>query len=140
MILSLFIIGVLTAGVTFFTKWWSKKHTKSIDNNKIRILTQHHLGPKKSLAIIQVAGESILIGITDQNINMIKTLSLLDEEIPMLSNTSFASSLNAVVQKDDVLDKVTMNSAKNQPMETEDFSLSKIKDIVSNRLKDMRTL
>ncbi len=142
MIISLLIVGLLGGGITLFTKWWSKKQTKSLDNNKIRVLTQHHLGPKKSLAIIQVAGESILIGVTDQNINMIKTLALLDEEVPEISNNiNFKSTLEASVATDNVLDQVGVPAlSKEGGSPVEDYSLVKIKDIVSNRLKDMRTL
>ena len=63
----------------YFAKKYGKP--KNAAQTKIKILTQHYLGPKRSLAIVRVAGESILIGITDQNINMIKSLSLLDDEI-----------------------------------------------------------
>lgn len=129
MVLSLIVVVVMGLALTFFTKWWSKRNTKSLDNNKIRMLTQHHLGPKKSLAIIQVAGESILIGVTDQNINMIKTLSLLDEEIPEISSgSSFENSLEAKIATDKAL----------AVDENDEFALTKIKDLVSTKLKDMR--
>jgi flagellar biogenesis protein FliO len=48
---------------------------------KIDIIHQHFLGPKKSIALVQVAGETILIGITDHNINMIKSVALIDDEV-----------------------------------------------------------
>ncbi len=106
-------------------RWLNKKHLKNPHTN-IRILTQHHLGPKKSLAIISVAGESILLGITEQNINLIKTLSLLDEEIPQEIPQNFSQSLT---------------NAENANSDTvEDFAMKGIKDIVSDRLKGMRNL
>lgn len=56
---------------------------KSIGGKKARIevLHQHFLGPKKSLALVQVAGEAILIGVTDHNISMIKSVALIDDEL-----------------------------------------------------------
>lgn len=48
---------------------------------KIEMIHQHFLGPKKSVALIQVAGEAILIGVTDHNINMIKPVALIDDEL-----------------------------------------------------------
>lgn len=143
MIYSLLIIGIFALGITFFTKKWAKRHTKTMDTNKIRVLTQHHLGPKKSLSIIQVAGETILIGVTDQNINMIKTLSLLDEEIPELDpNESFSDSLSANMATDKALDSVQVSKPRKtkKSEDVDDFSLGDIKDLVSSRLKNMRSL
>ncbi|MGE3759412.1 MAG: flagellar biosynthetic protein FliO, partial [Pseudobdellovibrionaceae bacterium] len=42
-------------------KKWSGKVGKSPKQTQIKVLTQHYLGPKRSLAIVRVAGESILI-------------------------------------------------------------------------------
>ena len=73
---------------------------------------------------------------------MIKTLSLLDEEIPELDpNGSFEESLSANIATDNVLDQVTLREPKKQNKEEfDEFSLGSIKDIVSSRLKDMRPL
>ena len=93
------VLGLFGLTLGMFTKWWKKRTEKSMDTNKIRIMTQHFLGPRKSLAIVRVAGESILIGITDQNINMLKSLSLLDEDgLDEVSNTgSFEKALQSQV-------------------------------------------
>jgi flagellar biogenesis protein FliO len=47
----------------------------------IRMVHQFHLAPKRTLAVIEVAGEYLLLGVTDHSINLVKTLSLLDEDI-----------------------------------------------------------
>jgi flagellar biosynthetic protein FliO len=76
-------IGVLIAaatGLVLFAKWWAKTHKKNPMAGKIEVVSQFHLGPKKSLVIVRVAGDFILLGITDHNISMIKTLSLIDDE------------------------------------------------------------
>jgi flagellar protein FliO/FliZ len=104
------------------------RKTPSKRNSQVKILTQHYLGPKKSLAIIRVAGESMLIGVTDQNINLIKTLALLDEEIPQDTPKDFSKSLDK-----------SMNEFSSED-ETEEFSFSKIKDFVSGRLKNMKEI
>lgn len=80
LLLSVGIIAALCVGGIFFSKWWGKTYKPQQDTNRIRVVNQHFLGPKKSLAIVRVAGESILVGITEQSISHIKTLSLLDEE------------------------------------------------------------
>ncbi len=122
-------LGVLLAAfgaASFGLKRWSARSPKSRnENTKIRVLTQHHLGPKKTLAIIQVAGESILIGITDHNIAMIKTLALIDDEVPVELPNSFAGAMTDMEFDDDMDD-----SGQNFALR----GLSEIRDVVSQRL------
>jgi flagellar protein FliO/FliZ len=94
LVFTLFVVCVVLGAVLFGIKRWSaNRKDQASSPTKIRILTQHHLGPKKSLAIIQVAGEAILIGITDQNISMLKTLSLIDDEVPGMVPKNFSDEL-----------------------------------------------
>jgi len=118
-IMTISILGILLFGVYFFSKKYLAKAQRNNQATDIKVLTQHYLGPKKSLAIIRVAGESILIGVTEQNISLIKPLSLLDEEVPTENPTNFRK----------VMDD-----------NHEDFSISGIKDFVSDRLKNMRSI
>jgi len=56
------LVGILVtlSGVAYFiTKKFGRPG--STHQTQIKVLTQHYLGPKKSLAIVRVAGESILI-------------------------------------------------------------------------------
>lgn len=116
LIASLSIVGILLTGGLYFVK---KKGFKKnlLKENQIKVLTQHYLGPKKSLAIVRVAGESILIGVTDHSINHIRTLSLLDDEIPESPPKEFDGLIKE-----------------------EDFSMKGIKDIVGHKMKNMRSL
>lgn len=81
-------VVLIAAGILWALKKYSIHNGKSAQN-KIKVLTQYHMGPKRSLAIVQVAGESILVGLTDHHISHIKTLSLLDEDLPELEQKSF---------------------------------------------------
>lgn len=125
--ISLLVMGALFFGLVKFTKFWQKKTgIAKDDSNKIRVLNQHFLGPRKSLAIIRVAGETILIGVTDQNISHIKSLSLLeDEEVPMESPTNFAS---------------TLKNAGGEETNENESAWSSIRDRVSTKIKEMRPL
>ena len=118
MIMMLIVVGGLSFGALIFIRRTKNKNGAKTDAPEIKVLTQHYLGPKKSLAIIRVAGESILVGVTDQNISLIKELSLLDEDIPTNVPKDFNQSLE----------------------DAEDFSMSGIKDFVSTKLKNMRTI
>ncbi len=119
--ISLGIVCCFAIGLIFFARWWSKNNKLQTPKSKIRVLNQHHLGPKKSLAIIRVAGEAILIGVTDHSINHIKTLSLLDGELPETVPTSFKNELNSNFEEEKV---------------SENFSYgTSVKDTISKRLK-----
>lgn len=140
-LLAISMMGMLGTGVFIFLRKYSKTSFAAGKNNEIRILTQHFLGPKKSLAIIRVAGESILIGITDQNINMIKSLALLDDEVPEATPNDFSGVLN---RSNSNGGEFRMQSAESlaQPealTEDEEFSIRGVKDVVSKKLKGMRS-
>ena len=122
-------IGILLtlAGVGYYGfKKFSFVNKPANSNMQIKILTQHYLGPKKSIAIIRVAGESILIGVTEQNISMIKSLSLLDDELPQVLPQNFSETMN--------------QELTNQDIETDDFSFDGIRNNVSQKIKSMRNI
>ncbi len=73
-------VMALSVGAFTFIKKASKAKNPNGNQARIEVLHQHFLGPKKSVALIQVAGEAILIGVTDHNINMIKPVALIDDE------------------------------------------------------------
>lgn len=145
MAMSLVVVLVFAGALVIGAKYWTRNRVGAQDQTKIRVLTQHHMGPKKSLAIIQVAGESILIGVTDHNINLIKTLALLDEEIPTDTPNSFAKEMTrAGIGEDQIVDKVTTQIvASNKqlpPSEDDEFSFGRIQSQIADRLKEMRSL
>lgn len=128
--LTLFVLLGMAGAAYYFVKKYAFSNKINKSNTQIKMLAQHHLGPKKSLAIIRVAGESILIGVTDQNISMIKSLSLIDDEIPAeLAPQNFSQA---------------MTEGETRPLEDlaqeieDDFSFAGIKTNVSQKLKSMR--
>lgn len=129
-----FSLAVLAAvaggGYVFLKKYAVPRAMKN--QTQIKVLQQHYLGPKKSLAIVRVAGESILIGVTDHNISMIKSLALLDDEVPEETPHMFESTLKSYTG--------TAPQASEASGDEEDFSFGGIKDVVAKRLKGMRSL
>lgn len=144
---TLSMLGLIGTGAYFFLRKYSvpkgKKH-----QTQIKVLQQHYLGPKKSLAIVRVAGESILIGVTDHNISMIKSLSLLDDEIPEEAPKNFEkvlgkSNWESKIEFESANENETSARPKRSTKELdsdEEFAISGIKDIVTKRLKGMRSL
>lgn len=139
LVASLVVILLVAGGMVLFSKQWAKRRTGLSQHHQIKVLTQYGLGPKKSLAIVRVAGESILIGITDQNISMLKSLALLDEDLPMDIPKSFPEELQ---QSLPVADRVSLTGAvaKVDTKEAEDFSFGTVRDMVASRLREMRSL
>lgn len=128
-LLTVSMLGILGTGAYVFLRKYSVPKSMKYQT-QIKVLQQHYLGPKKSLAIVRVAGESILIGVTDHNISMIKSLSLLDDEVPEDAPQNFNK----------VMDKFEEVPTKREAMDSdEDFAISGVKDIVSKRLKGMRS-
>jgi flagellar protein FliO/FliZ len=122
---------LLSGGFILMRRWVRKKVGKGAPL-QIKIIGQHYLGPKKSLAVVRVAGESILIGITDHNISCIKALSLLDEELP---------APDEKIQFSESLKKHSDDSFAED--EGENFSiaaLTEIKDRVSSKLRELKEL
>lgn len=131
LILTFSILGILGCGGYFLIRKYRFSNLNVSRANEIKVLTQHHLGPKRSIALVRVAGESMLIGVTDHNINLIKSLSLLDEEIPEMTPRRFESVFDSRTGEVNDL---------GQSGQEDDFSISGIKDFVSKRLKNMRNI
>ncbi len=126
--LTMGVLVVLLAGTMWGIKKYSKDGKTNLHTMKMRVLAQHYLGPKKSLIVVQVAGETILLGVTEQNISMLKNLALIDDEVPEQVPQNFARE---------------MESFDDESGHQDDFALrglNDVKDIVSTRLKGMRRM
>lgn len=139
MLMAIGIVALMGGGLLFALKKWGKASSKLKDTAQIKVLTQHHLGPKKSLAIIRVAGESILIGVTDQNISMIKSLALIDDEFPEQLPSQFTDAIREV-EEPRLSIPVKKQSVTEEDDEFAASGLSELKGLIANRLKDMRAL
>lgn len=154
LVLTLTVMCALLAGALFAIKKWAEKKSKPKNNTKIQIITQHHLGPKKSIAIIQVAGEALLVGITDHNISMLKTLALIDDEVPGVVPKNFSDEMEKDFRFSDARDyprdhrgdagnQVGGDDGDDDEPENENFALrglGEVRDLVSTRLKTLRNL
>jgi len=73
---------IVVGGALFYaSRRWKRNPDKGGQAARIEMMHQFHVGPKRSIALIRVAGETMLIGITDHNINMLKSISLIDDEL-----------------------------------------------------------
>ncbi len=123
MILGLLVVSGLSVAAWLGVRRYRFQNRGANPATQMKVLSQFHLGPKKSLVIVRVAGESVLIGVTDHNITLIKSLSLLDEDVPENSPENFGQTYQKAIVSED----------------GDDFAISGIKDFVSTRLKNMRS-
>lgn len=74
------LVLALALGLFFGVQKFAKR--SSVQNQKLRmdVISQHHFSPKRSLIVVRIAGEHLLIGATDQSINLIKPITLIDDE------------------------------------------------------------
>ena len=116
MLMSLGIIGGFGGILIFLAHWWRRNYQLTTQNKKIRILSQFYLGSKKRLMIIRVAGEHLLLGVTDSNISLIKPLSLIDEDSHLESEESFVKKLIDKTKINEATDdsKVAKNTQTNE--------------------------
>lgn len=116
-------IGLFFGSIIFIRKYSLKNQKNPL--HQMKVVTQYHLGPRKSLAVVRVAGESILIGVTDHHISLIKSLSLLDGDL--VDNEEVPQNFKSTLKSQD-------------PEAAEDFSIQGLQDVVKNKLKSMRNI
>jgi flagellar protein FliO/FliZ len=103
MIASLGIVLVVAGCAAYAGKKYRRFKDKGGQRSaRIEIMHQLHLGPKKSVGLIRVAGEAILIGITDHNINMLKSVALIDDELENIAGKNFNNFLEEDFSIEDV--------------------------------------
>lgn len=74
------VVLTLALGLLVGAKRFAKKRLAPNSKVKLDVVSQKSISPKQNLLVVRVAGEHILIGATDHSINMIKSVSLIDDE------------------------------------------------------------
>lgn len=73
----------LVVGVIFlfshFAGRWMKNVTPGGAPRYIRIVETRHLGPKKSLMLVEVGGEYLLVGNSSEGMQLIKQVDMMEE-------------------------------------------------------------
>ena len=128
MAISLIIVLSMAFGLILWLKR-SPRFKKTLGKAPlIELLHQIPIGGRNTLAVIRVAGESVLIGISDQKISMLKSLTLLEEEAPK------QAAVQARFGK-------TLKKALNTPSEhEEEFAMKGLKDAVRDRLRNLKEI
>jgi flagellar protein FliO/FliZ len=96
------VIAITAALGLYASKRWARQKDKGGQKARIEMMHQYHLGPRKSLALIRVSGEAMLVGVTDHNINMIKAVTLIDDELEDVMGKDFNNFLEDEFSIEDV--------------------------------------
>lgn len=128
------LVAVLLLGASVFLvgkKINAKRLSAPFSHDSIKVISQKYLGPKRNLTLVRVAGEYMLLGVTDANISLIKTLSIVEDEIPELSPGDFSSAIKNLTQSSKPEVRLTARaSADDMVDEIEDsFSVSSLNDV-----------
>lgn len=102
LVASLALVAVIGGSLIVAGRRWGRKKNLGGEKARIEILHQYHLGPKKSLALVRVAGEALLIGCTDQSINMLKSVTLIDDELEGILGKDFNGFLEDEFKVEDM--------------------------------------
>lgn len=94
--------GVLGA-LTRFAQGGLKRNGRMIE-----VVSSHHLGPKKSIAVVRVAGRVLVLGVSAESINLITQLSgdfsneQVDSELEALAGSGSVGAAGASYQEPDL--------------------------------------
>lgn len=101
MVTGLGIVLSLLFGVLYLAKkFLGKKMGLAGQEQKIKVVTSTYLGPKKSIALVEVAGEKIVVGVTATHITMLTKIGrdedfaeVLKEQIKTSDKTDMSQGL-----------------------------------------------
>lgn len=102
MVASLAVIAVTAVIGIYVSRRYAHKKDKGGQKARIELMHQLHMGPRKSIGLIRVAGETMLVGITEQNINMLKAVTLIDDELEHVAGKDFNGFLEDEFSIEDV--------------------------------------
>lgn len=101
-------LAVAAIAIIFWLlKKYSKKISPKLGNKNIDIKSRSSLTPKSHLYIVEVEGEKLLLGVTENSVNLIKELKIKDEN----TSNGIPDNLKLNSEKDDISFKSFLKQA-----------------------------
>lgn len=101
------VLSILFAIVYLAKKYLGNRIGLTGQEQKIRVVTSTYLGPKKSIALVEVAGEKIVVGVTATTISMLTKIGRYEDFGDVLKEQVNTESTNERVElQDELWDKV----------------------------------
>ncbi len=110
----LFLVLALLILVFYLIKKYSDPKGIKGSKNLIKVLTVHHLSPKEKLVLVDVLGDTILIGVTSSNITKISSFDKNKDSL-------VKSSLNAEDQPSKFSDFLSQKFSRSQTIKKSDL-------------------
>ena len=112
---------------------------------QMKVLNHLPLGPKKYLTLVEVAGETLLLGVTDTSVNFIKSLALLDEDVETRpqgrADQQFAQVIvDQMIQTAPNTELPKEAKTKTQALPQDEFQITRIAEVVKDRIHTMGPL
>lgn len=121
-------MGVAVAflsAILFFMKFLVKKNrmNNSINNTELKIISKTTLQPKHHLYIVKANNKELLLGVTDQNINLIADLSCNKEKF----NDELMISNNKIIPTNKIIKKKENTPITDDSLSFKNFLMSSFK-------------
>lgn len=111
---------------------------------QMKVLNHLPLGPKKYLTVVEVAGETLLLGVTDYSVNLIKSIALLDEDLDSHAKTSLTDERFSQVIVDRMLhsdsEGETASQVQSSVPQQDEFQITRMAEVVKDRINTMGPL
>lgn len=69
------ITGLIIFFILMGFKWYKSKLVQSVNHFSMEVLGKQHISPKQYLIMVRIEGQKLLMGVTDQSINLVKEFS-----------------------------------------------------------------
>lgn len=69
------VIGIMIGALYLMKKYLYQSPVAAGSSGVIRVISSYHLGPKKSIVLVEVLGEVLLLGVSDHQMSMLTTIS-----------------------------------------------------------------
>jgi len=95
------LLGVVAVlAVTYFgSRWLTKRYSASPGGRKMRIIDRTVLGKDKSIVLADICGSKYVIGVSAQQITLLKELGEIPEEETQPARPDFASIFGENLKK-----------------------------------------
>jgi hypothetical protein len=110
----------------------------------IEVVANHYLGPKKSIAVVKIQGRMMVLGITNESINLISQMpegATLEEAVAASIPGAPASSAQVALMEQDWSDALGFKGALDKPAEIpEARNTMSARERIRQRIQGMKTL
>lgn len=142
------MIGFLYAVFFLFKKGFFKKGKVGFlkNNEGVSILSSTYLGPKKNLLVVKVYDQVLLLGSSEQGVNLITELKDTNAVIKSgevsLSGSNFDMNLEKANKsnKDFKLKEDNLNNLENKKIRSEKNKKERFSDQIKTKLRDLKPL